>query len=88
MRYGFYLPTRGQTASPEALETLVARGEALGLRLGDDRGPHRVPGHDQVEVSVHGERRLSRQGDALEQLALMAFIAGKTRAAPPRHRAS
>jgi alkanesulfonate monooxygenase SsuD/methylene tetrahydromethanopterin reductase-like flavin-dependent oxidoreductase (luciferase family) len=31
MRYGFYLPTRGQTASPEALETLVTRAEALGF---------------------------------------------------------
>ena len=31
MRFGFYLPTRGQTATPEALETLVARGEALGF---------------------------------------------------------
>jgi len=30
VRYGFYLPTRGQTASPEALETLVERGERLG----------------------------------------------------------
>jgi probable F420-dependent oxidoreductase len=42
MRYGFYLPTRGRTATPEDLEALVRRGEAL------------------------------------EQLALMAFIAGKT----------
>ena len=31
MRYGFYLPTRGQTATPEALETLVQRGERLGF---------------------------------------------------------
>src|SRR5215468_6210120 len=31
MRYGFYLPTRGQTATPEALERLVQRGEALGF---------------------------------------------------------
>jgi alkanesulfonate monooxygenase SsuD/methylene tetrahydromethanopterin reductase-like flavin-dependent oxidoreductase (luciferase family) len=31
MRYGFYLPTRGQTATPEALETLVQRAEALGF---------------------------------------------------------
>jgi len=31
MRYGFYLPTRGRTATPEALETLVQRGEALGF---------------------------------------------------------
>jgi alkanesulfonate monooxygenase SsuD/methylene tetrahydromethanopterin reductase-like flavin-dependent oxidoreductase (luciferase family) len=31
MHYGFYLPTRGQTATPEALETLVQRAEAFGL---------------------------------------------------------
>jgi len=31
IRYGFYLPTRGQTATPEALETLVQRAEALGF---------------------------------------------------------
>jgi alkanesulfonate monooxygenase SsuD/methylene tetrahydromethanopterin reductase-like flavin-dependent oxidoreductase (luciferase family) len=31
MRYGFYLPTRGQTASPEALETLVTRAEEWGF---------------------------------------------------------
>jgi len=31
MRYGFYLPTRGGTATPDALETLVQRGEALGF---------------------------------------------------------
>jgi alkanesulfonate monooxygenase SsuD/methylene tetrahydromethanopterin reductase-like flavin-dependent oxidoreductase (luciferase family) len=29
MRSGFYLPTRGQTAAPEALAALVQRGEAL-----------------------------------------------------------
>ena len=31
MRYGFYLPTRGHTAEPDALETLLSRGEALGF---------------------------------------------------------
>jgi hypothetical protein len=31
MRYGFYLPTRGQTATPEAREALVRRAEALGF---------------------------------------------------------
>ena len=31
MRYGFYLPTRGETATPEALEALLGRGEALGF---------------------------------------------------------
>ena len=31
MRYGFYLPTRGRSAEPDALDTLVRRGEALGF---------------------------------------------------------
>jgi alkanesulfonate monooxygenase SsuD/methylene tetrahydromethanopterin reductase-like flavin-dependent oxidoreductase (luciferase family) len=31
MNFGFYLPTRGQTATPDALEALVARGEGLGF---------------------------------------------------------
>lgn len=31
MRYGFYLPTRGASATPEALEVLVQRAESPGL---------------------------------------------------------
>ena len=31
MRYGFYLPTRGACAQPDALAALVERGEALGF---------------------------------------------------------
>jgi alkanesulfonate monooxygenase SsuD/methylene tetrahydromethanopterin reductase-like flavin-dependent oxidoreductase (luciferase family) len=31
MNFGFYLPMRGHTAIPEALETLVTRSEALGF---------------------------------------------------------
>ena len=34
MHFGFYLPTRGRTATPEALETLVVRGEALPTAVG------------------------------------------------------
>lgn len=78
MRYGFYLPTRGQTATPEALEALVERGEALGF--------HAVVIADHIvfpttidstyPYTVSGV--FPGQGDALEQLSLMAFIAGKT----------
>jgi probable F420-dependent oxidoreductase len=78
MRYGFYLPTRGCTAEPDALETLVRRGEALGFTSTmiadhvvfpttiDSRYPYTVDG------------RFPGQGDALEQLSLMAFIAAKS----------
>ncbi|MEE8292332.1 MAG: TIGR03619 family F420-dependent LLM class oxidoreductase [Candidatus Tectomicrobia bacterium] len=78
MRYGFYLPTRGQTATPEALATLVQRGEALGF--------HSVVIADHIvfptaidstyPYTVSGA--FPGQGDALEQLSLMAFIAAKT----------
>src|SRR6516162_5633207 len=79
MRYGFYLPTRGAAATPDALEALLARGEALGftsVMIADhvvfptaigSRYPYTVSG-----VFPGG-------GDALEQLALMAFVAGASR---------
>ena len=79
MRYGFYLPTRGGCASPEAIEAIVQRGEALGF--------HSVMIADHVvfptgiaskyPYTVSGA--FPGGGDALEQLTLMAFVAGRTR---------
>ena len=79
MRYGFYLPTRGQTATPEALESLVQRGEALGFSsvMIADHIVFPVAINSKYPYTVSGT--FPGQGDALEQLALMAFIAGKTR---------
>ncbi len=79
MRYGFYLPTRGQTASPEALETLLARGEALGFSsvVIADHIVFPVTIKSKYPYTVSGA--FPGQGDALEQLSLMAFVAGKTR---------
>ena len=76
MRYGFYLPTRGQTATPEAL---VQRGEALGFSsvMIADHVVFPVAIKSKYPYTVTGA--FPGQGDALEQLALMAFIAGKTR---------
>jgi probable F420-dependent oxidoreductase len=78
MRYGFYLPTRGRTATPEALDTLVHRGEALGfdsVMIAD----HIVfPASIRSRYPYTVDGVFPGQGDALEQLALMAFIAGKT----------
>src|SRR6185436_5904820 len=80
MRFGFYLPTRGQTATPEALETLVTRGEALGFSsvVIADHIVFPVTIRSKYPYTVTGA--FPGQGDQLEQLALMAFIAGKTRA--------
>ncbi|HEX7213146.1 MAG TPA: TIGR03619 family F420-dependent LLM class oxidoreductase [Methylomirabilota bacterium] len=80
MRYGFYLPTRGETARPDALETLVTRGEALGFASAviADHVVFPVTIRSRYPYTVSGA--FTGQGDALEQLSLMAFIAGKTRA--------
>ena len=79
MRYGFYLPTRGETATPEALETLVQRGESLGFSsvMIADHVVFPVTINSKYPYTVTGA--FPGQGDALEQLTLMAFIAGKTR---------
>ena len=79
MRYGFYLPTRGPTATPEALETLVTRGEALGFAsvMVADHVVFPVTIKSKYPYTVTGA--FPGGGDALEQLALMAFLAGKTR---------
>jgi len=79
MRYGFYLPTRGQTATPAALETLVTRGEGLGFSsvVIADHIVFPVTIRSKYPYTVSGA--FPGQGDQLEQLALMAFIAGKTR---------
>ena len=79
MRFGFYLPTRGPMAVPEALATLVTRGEALGF--------HSVMLADHVTFPVRIESKypytvdgtFPGQGDALEQLSLMSFVAAHTR---------
>jgi probable F420-dependent oxidoreductase len=79
MRYGFYLPTRGQTASPEALETLVTRAEEWGFSsvVIADHIVFPVTIKSKYPYTVSGA--FPGQGDALEQLSLMAFVAGMSR---------
>jgi probable F420-dependent oxidoreductase len=78
MKFGFYLPTRGHTATPEALETLVTRGEALGLHsvMIADHVVFPTEVHSKYPYTVSGA--FPGHGDALEQLTLMAFVAGIT----------
>jgi probable F420-dependent oxidoreductase len=79
MRYGFYLPTRGQTAAPEALEALVTRAEGLGFSsvVIADHIVFPVTIKSKYPYTVSGA--FPGHGDALEQLSLMAFVAGKSR---------
>src|SRR5216117_2106739 len=78
MRYGFYLPTRGETATPEALEAIVTRGEALGFAsvMIADHLVFPLEIKSRYPYTVSGV--FPGQGDALDQLSLMAFVAAKT----------
>src|SRR5918911_1497494 len=78
MRYGFYLPTRGRSAEPDALETLVRRGEALGFHstVIADHVVFPVTIHSKYPYTVSGA--FPGGGDALEQLTLMSFVAAKS----------
>jgi probable F420-dependent oxidoreductase len=79
VRFGFYLPTRGRTAEPHAIEAMVAHGEALGF------SSVVVAAHLVFPVTIHSRYPYTvsgafpGQGDALDQLSLMAFVAGKSR---------
>ena len=79
MRYGFYLPTRGGCASPEAIEAIVQRGEALGFHsvMIADHVVFPTAIASKYPYTVSGA--FPGGGDALEQLTLMAFVAGRTR---------
>jgi probable F420-dependent oxidoreductase len=78
MRYGFYLPTRGATATPDALGTLLARGEALGFASVMIADHVVFPTTIDSKYPYTADGRFPGQGDALEQLALMAFVAART----------
>src|SRR5262245_15975549 len=78
MRYGFYLPTRGQTATPDALEAIVRRAEGLGF------DSVMIADHIVLPVDIKSkypytlDGAFPGQGDAFDQLSLMAFVAAKT----------
>ncbi len=80
MDFGFFLPTRGPLATPEGLRTLARRGEDLGFDLIG------VPDHIVIPTSIaphypysdSGEFPGGGAGDCLDQLALLAFLAGQT----------
>jgi probable F420-dependent oxidoreductase len=78
MRYGFYVPTRGDTATPEAIETLVARAEGLGFASVMIADHVVFPTKVESKYPYTADGRFPGQGDALEQLALMAFVAAKS----------
>src|SRR5512132_2441140 len=79
MRYGFYLPTRGPCAEPEALDALVERAERLGFHstVVADHVVFPATIASKYPYTVIGV--FPGGGDALEQLTLVAFVAARSR---------
>jgi probable F420-dependent oxidoreductase len=78
MRFGFYLPTRGPLANHADLAALLAAAERLGF------ASVMVADHIILPTTIRSaypytiDGRFVSDGECLEQLALMAFVAGTT----------
>lgn len=81
MKYGFTLPGRGPLATPDSLATLARRGEELGFDLVLFGDHIVVPRHivSTYPYTEGGEFPGSTSGVAMEQLTVLAFLAGQTR---------
>jgi probable F420-dependent oxidoreductase len=79
MRFGFYLPTRGPLANRADLARFVQAGEAAGFAsvMIADHIAFPMEIASKYPYTVDGS--FPGQGDSLEQLATMAFIAGVTK---------
>ena len=62
MRYGFYVPTRGQTATPEAIETLEPLGDSPELARA-------YAGYSLQEMTAHRGTEAVRWGRQAVELA-------------------
>ncbi|MYC30060.1 MAG: LLM class F420-dependent oxidoreductase [Chloroflexi bacterium] len=81
MKYGFALSGRGPSAEPDALSTIARKGDELGfewLLTGDH-----IVVPDSIDSTYPytegGEFPGSASGMAMEQLAVLSFLAGQTR---------
>ena len=80
MDYGFFLPARGPLATRTSIQTLVRRAEDLGFAYVG------VPDHIVIPCDIEPRYPYSesgafpggQSGDCLDQLAVLAFIAGQT----------
>lgn len=80
MQYGFTLPGRGPLATPEALATITRRGEELGYYM-VLTGDHIVVPNSIASpypYTTDGAFPGSSSGEAMEQLTVLAFLAGQT----------
>src|ERR1700747_3735058 len=78
MRYGFYLPTRGPTATRDGILTLAREGERLGLHSAmiADHIVFPVESRSVYPYTLDGKH--PSVGDALETFSIFGVVAGAT----------
>lgn len=78
MRYGFYLPTRGPTATRDGVLALAREGERLGFdsAMIADHIVFPVESHSTYPYTLDG--RHPSVGDALETFSILGVVAGAT----------
>ncbi|HTW68699.1 MAG TPA: LLM class F420-dependent oxidoreductase [Acetobacteraceae bacterium] len=78
MRFGFYLPTRGPTATREGILALAREGERLGLASAMIADHVVFPVESESAYPYTLDRRHPGGGDALEAFSILGVVAGAT----------
>jgi probable F420-dependent oxidoreductase len=78
MRYGFYLPTRGPTATREGVLALAREGERLGLHSAMIADHIVFPVESTSAYPYTLDRKHPSAGDALEAFSILGVVAGAT----------
>ena len=78
MRYGFYLPTRGPTATREGILALAREGDRLGLHSAMIADHIVLPVESQSTYPYTLDGKHPSAGDALETFSILGVVAGAT----------
>ena len=78
MRYGFYLPTRGPLAGRRDLSAILAMAERAGFASTMVADHIILPTRIKSPYPYTVAGNFVSEGECLEQLALMSFVAGRT----------
>jgi len=80
MEFGFTVPVTGPLAAPESIARIAAEGEAMGFDYGciSDHVVEPTDIHTRYPYSDTGEFPKASRGERHEQLASIAYLAGKT----------
>lgn len=78
MRYGFYLPTRGPTATREGVLSLAREGERLGFHSAMIADHIVFPTESDSTYPYTVDGKHPSMGDALETFSIMGLVAGAT----------